>query len=279
MIVAGSASVPLAREAALLKKEALVEVQTKRFPDGELYVRVPESEGGKATVIQSTNQPDGNLLELFLTVDALRNQGVRDIEVIMPYYGYSRQDKIFLPGEALTARLIAQTLKGLGAAGIKTVDCHFFRERGTFEEWGIPIINTTASGIIAEHVKQNFPPSDFLVVSPDETASENALNAAKILGCGVACFDKKRNRITGEITTIGQKAVCGTALMLDDIIAGGGTMMKAAALVDAGKKIFACTHGIFAGDSLQKLMQMGDVLSTNTIQSAASVISVAKLLV
>lgn len=213
----------------------------KHFKDGELYVKVPKVKG-KVTVVASLQPPAENILELAFILDALKRQNA-DIHLIITYFGYSRQDRINLPGEAVSAKVIANALKGVK---ITAFDVHGRLSRFLRFNNIIP-------------VKQFLPfiPKDVVIVAPDEGAVQHAKYWQKCLDAEIVFLKKSRpSHDVSEITSIKGNVKGRNVLIVDDMISTGGTVIKAAEILkkSGAKNIFvAATHGVFADNALSKL--------------------------
>jgi ribose-phosphate pyrophosphokinase len=274
MIVAGgSASRLLSEELAKELKCRMADLEIKRFPDQECYVKVKESLCGQDVVIVQTTYPDPNIIELFLLQDAVRNSGARSITTVVPYFGYARQDKSFGEGEAVSARLMAKHIS-LGCDRVFTIDIHNI---SVLDAFTVPVQNISAMPAIGRFLAEN---SVDVIVSPDEGSKARASMAAESAGLPWDFLQKKR--IDGNTVEIKPKNldVRGkNVAIVDDIIATGGTVIKAAEQLKAqgAKKVFAaCTHGLFTGGSIPRLEEACDrVLSTDTLERSTSKISAA----
>ncbi|MDD4307911.1 MAG: ribose-phosphate diphosphokinase [Thermoplasmata archaeon] len=273
IVVGGSASGALSRELARQTGCRMADVEIRRFPDEEGYVKVKESLKGQDAVIVQATYPDPNLVELFLLQDAVRNSGAESVTTVVPYFGYARQDKSFTEGEAVSARLMAKHIS-LGSDRAFTVDIH---NVSVLEAFSVPVKNLSAMPAIGRFLAEN---SVDAIVSPDEGSKARASIAAQAAGCQWDFLQKKR--IDGNTVEIKPKNldVSGkTVAIVDDIIATGGTVIKAAEQLrsQGAKKVFAaCTHGLFTGGSLPKLQAACDrVLSTDTLERPTSEISAA----
>ncbi len=278
IIVSGSSSRLLSDHLAAEAGWELASSELRRFPDGESYVRVISPLEKKDVVIVSATFPDGNIIETLLLHDAVVRRKPNSVRLLVPYYGYQRQDKLFKEGESVSAEVIAGVLDNRFEE-IMTVDLHaegvskYIRNTKTK--------NFIASPQIAKHFRRHRIDT---VISPDGglRAVEYAKLAAKELGCEYDYFLKERLDSTNvklypKKVDVKDKAV----LIVDDIIATGGSMIAAIRrLKELGaKRIFAgCTHGLFTGNSLPKLKELADeVISTDTVETEASVVSVAPL--
>jgi len=273
IVVGGSASKSLSGELARQLGCKLADVEIKRFPDEECYVKVQGLGGQDAVIVQST-YPDPNIVELFLLQEAVRDAGAATITTVVPYYGYARQDKSFNDGEAVSALIMAKHL-GQGCDRVFTIDIH---NPSVLVGFAVPVQNLSAMPIIGNWLKEN---DVDVIVSPDEGSKDRASLAAEAAQCPWDFLQK--TRLDGETVEIKPKNldVRGKSVaIVDDIIATGGTMITAANQLKeqgASNVIAACTHGLFTGGSIPKLEAAFDtVISTDTLERSTSKISAAK---
>jgi len=275
MIVAGSASRALAERIASVLGEKVAAFERKKFPDGEIYVRLLEKKMEEPViVVQSLHYPQNdNLVELLFILDLLKQKGVKKMACVIPYYAYARQDKTFLEGELKSAETLATLLKFFGVRFVVTCDLHFNRKEGEFGLFGLPAYNITASALLVAQAKKMLG-EGLVVVTPDFGSEEQA----KAVG-GTSLRKKRIN--SHEVEVWGNASVSGkNVLVLDDIITTGGTIMKAIGLLREGgaKKIaVACTHAACVGGALERIRNAADlVIATDTIPSEVSQVSVAE---
>ena len=247
----------------------------KRFPDGELYVRIGgRFEGEDVVLVQSTRR-DEDLLELFLLEDAIREGGARSLRLVIPYFGYSRQDRRFFPGEAVSARSMARRLE-VDADMVITVDLHSPFNREIFSK---PMREVSGVPAIARLLRRR--PVD-LLVSPDKGAVERCQRMADLLHKPFLSLQKKRIDSEHVEITLPEDAPDITGkhvVILDDVISTGGTIVETAQVlrkVGAEKVIAACTHGLFLKDAFERIKGVAsEILSTDTLDNAAERGSVA----
>ncbi len=277
MLVKGPASPLLCKKLANQTDVETVEVQTQVFPDGERYVKIEEDiEGEKCTLVQTT-YPNQNLLELFMIQNALKENGADFIKVVVPYYSYGRQDKIFEKGEAVSAKAFAKRID-IEADEFYSVDLH---SQEIVDFFDITAENISAMTKLAEYSMGEKNPD--LLIAPDEGAKDIVKDAALSVGLGWDYLEKTRiDANTVEIKPKNIDVEGKSVVILDDIIATGGTMTEAARqLKESGaKEVHAgCTHGLFAGDAKDKLGAVCDsFFCTDTIEQERSEVSVAPLL-
>ncbi len=244
--------------------------EVSRFADGEINVNIPETvRGHKVFVIQSTCNPvNEHIMELLIMIDALKRASAREINVLIPYYGYSRQDRKAKSRQPISAKLVADLLQTAGATRVVAMDLHAGQIQGFFN---IPIDNFRAMPIIAKYLKEKHL-EDICVVSPDHGGAGRARDLGDVLNAPIAIIDKMRPKpnVAAVKNIIGDVAN-QNCIIIDDIIDTAGSIAAAArALKDAGaKKIFVCcTHPLLSGDAVQKLYEapIEEVICTNTIQ-------------
>ncbi len=256
----------------------------KTFPDGEIYVRVPDKLPSTVAIVQ-TLYPDQNtrFLELLLAINAVKNQGVERIIAIVPYLAYSRQDKVFLKGEPISVRVVLEMIHNAGADILMTVEIHNSESLSWFK--GVAV-NIRPFQHIAEHLK-NMPSGETIVVAPDIGAIWRAKSLASVLGTEYDYLVKHRDRITGEIS-IEPKSINVRdkhVVIVDDIISTGGTIAKAS---EALKKLgaasisVAAVHGLFVSNAIEKIKKAGVdrviVTNTTTPPSNVEVVDITSLL-
>jgi ribose-phosphate pyrophosphokinase len=283
MVVGGSASRKLSWEIARELNCRLSQPEIKSFPDGELYVRIPEDlSGEEVIVVQSTPPPQNeNLMELLLLLEAALEQKPRTLRAVVPYLAYARQDKIFKRGEALSFKLVSQCIEKAGAEEVVVVDIH---ERESLSHFSVPVKNVTAAPLLGRYFK-GLNLKDPLFLGPDEKAVQQASRAAKELG---ASFDSlQKERLSPEVVVTSGKDLRmrdRDAVIIDDIISTGGTIAEAAKILkkSGARRIFAaCTHPVLSGNALEKMKAAGveAVVGTNTIENSHSLVSVAPVIV
>lgn len=269
MVFSGTANPDLGQEIATELGEELGKVDISRFADSEIYVRFLESvRGAHVFAIQSLSQPiNDNLMELLIMIDALKRASAERISVVIPYYGYSRQDKKTLAREPITAKLVANLLTAAGTDRVLAMDLHAGQIQGFFD---LPVDHLTALPLIAEYFKEKGL-SDPVVVSPDAGRAKTASKLADRLETTFAVIAKRRPAHNeAEVTHIVGEVKGKQAIMIDDMIDTAGTICRGAeALKKAGaKEIYAaCTHGVFSGAAIEnlKLCPVKEIVVTNTI--------------
>lgn len=271
-IIGGTASTSLAQKLAETVDGELVKTEHKTFPDGECYVRVLENLDGEDVVLVQTTHPDDKIIELFFWQDAIREYIIKRLIVVIPYLGYSRQDKKFEEGEAVSVRALAKRIE-MGCDLLITVDAHSPHTSSYFQ---VPFEDVSGMPAIAEYLKEK---DIELVLAPDAGAIHRAEMVASALGCPFDYLEKKRlDAYTVEVKAKSTDVDGKVALIVDDIISTGGTIAAAANHLKeqgAAKVVAACTHGLFVEDALDKLRKCDDVISTDTIENTTTRVSVA----
>ncbi|MFG6117404.1 ribose-phosphate diphosphokinase [Halobacillus sp. MO56] len=239
------------------------------FSDGEIQINIEESiRGCDVYVVQSTCAPvNQHIMELLIMIDALKRASARTINIVMPYYGYARQDRKARSREPITAKLVANLLQTAGATRVLMLDLHAPQIQGFFD---IPIDHLVGVPILSEYFEEkNF--DDVVVVSPDHGGVTRARKMADILKAPIAIIDKRRPRPNvSEVMNIVGNIEGKTAILIDDIIDTAGTITLAAnALVENGaKEVYACcTHPVLSGPAIERIenSKIKELVVTNTI--------------
>lgn len=239
------------------------------FSDGEIQISIEESiRGSEVYVIQSTSYPvNKHLMELLIMIDALKRASAKTINVVIPYYGYARQDRKARSREPITAKLVANLLETAGASRILTMDLHAPQIQGFFD---IPVDQLLSVPILSEYFLSK-KLKDVVVVSPDHGGVTRARKMADRLKAPIAIIDKRRPRPNvSEVMNIIGDIEGKTAIIIDDIIDTAGTIALAAnALVERGaKKVYACcTHPVLSGPAIDRIQAsaISELVVTNTI--------------
>ncbi|MEE8480776.1 MAG: ribose-phosphate pyrophosphokinase [Desulfobacterales bacterium] len=229
--------------------------KVKTFSDGEIQIEIEETVRGKDIfIVQSTCPPvNDNLVELLLMIDAFKRSAASRITAVMPYYGYSRQDKKVVPRVPISARLIADLLTVAGTNRLITMDLHAGQIQGFFD---IPVDNLFAAPVIIEYIKSKFS-NNLVIVSPDAGGVERARAYAKRLNADLAIIDKRRdapNRVIA-MSVIGD-VTDKVAIILDDMVDTAGTLIEgASAIIEHGaKEVHACcAHPVFSGPAIDRI--------------------------
>ncbi|MBN2027740.1 MAG: ribose-phosphate diphosphokinase [Actinobacteria bacterium] len=277
MIFSGRSYPDLGRQIAGHLGISLGKVDLKTFSNGELYVRYSESvRGSDAFVIQTCSEPiNDNIMELLIMIDALERASAKRISAVIPYYGYSRQDKKTLAREPISARLVTDLLAVAGADRILTMDLHAGQIQGFFSG---PMDHLTAVPLLASYIsRQNL--QDLVIVSPDAGRVKMANKYTDHLGVPMAILHKRRpGHNQAEVLHVIGEVEGKTAFLVDDMIDTAGTLAASSeALMKAGaREVYACaTHGIFSGPARERLDKspLKKVVVTNTLPIPAERLS------
>ena len=273
-IIGGTASKIVAEDLSKELDVPLAETISKRFPDDEFYLRIMENISGEHVIIVQTTYPDPNIVELFLLQNAVEEAGAKEVTIVIPYFGYARQDTKFQEGEPISAKAMAGLIS-LNADRVITVDPH---KEHILDFFSTSAFSCSAVPELAKYLKKK---NIDMILAPDKGALERAKNAAKIIGCEFDYMEKTRiDGTTIEIKPKTLNAKNKNVAIIDDIISTGGTMAKSIGELKkhgANNVIVACTHGLFAGDAVKKLNSAGcnEIISTDTIQNKFSKVKIA----
>lgn len=275
-MVAGTASQTLAKRLADELDCPLADTDIRRFPDLEVYARIKSDVEGKHVILVQTTAPNENLIELLLLQDAAQGHHAAKVTSVIPYYGYARQDQVFHPGEAVSSRAVARAL-ATTADSVITIDPHKEHILDFFFDGAHSV---SAVPQLAEELGRWGVDA---ILAPDKGARDRAQRAAQQLGVPFDHLEKTRLSATEVVMKAKDMDVAGKKVaIVDDMIASGGTMIKAAAQLkeQGATAVFAaCTHGIFTGDAVPKLLAGGidRVLCTDTVEAqGCDVVSAAK---
>lgn len=264
---------PLAEEIASIIGIELGQCEVKRFSDEEIQISIEESvRGCDCFIVQSTSQPaNEHLMELLIMIDALKRASAANIHIVMPYYGYARQDRKSKSREPITAKLVANLIETAGADRVIVLDLHAPQIQGFFD---IPIDHLMSVKLLSDYFieETDLDFDNVVVVSPDHGGVTRARKMADRLKTPIAIIDKRRPKPNvSEVMNIVGEIEGRTAIIIDDIIDTGGTIKQAAqALVDKGaKEVYACcTHPVLSGPAIERLDEsiIKKVVVTNSIQ-------------
>lgn len=271
VLIGGSAHPALNQEISDILGLPLCQTEVKHFADGETYVRILEIVRGRDVfIIQPTCDPvNENLMELLITIDALRRASAGRINAVVPYYGYSRQDRKDRARCPITAKLVANLMTEAGADRVVCVDLHAEQIQGFFD---IPLDKLKAMPIIANYfMTHDFDMEKLIVVAPDIGSVKRSRELAERIGAPLAIIDKRRPQANvSEVMSVIGDVKGKDVLMMDDIIDTAGTIVGASeALKELGaNKIYiSCTHPLFSGPAKQRLMNapIEKLVVTNTV--------------
>jgi ribose-phosphate pyrophosphokinase len=283
MILSGTSNPKLAEMICAKLDKPLGKVDIRRFSDGEVFVEIQENVRGRDVyIIQSASKPvNESLMELLVMIDALKRASAKEINAVIPYYGYSRQDRKVAPRTPISAKLVADLLTAAGATRVVSVDLHAGQIQGFFN---IPFDNLFAQPAVHQFISEKIKPAgEMVIVSPDAGGVERVRNMAKRLDASVAIIDKRRigPNVAKAMNIIGD--VQGkTALILDDMIDTAGTLTEAATAVkDAGATdvYAAATHGVLSGPAIERINNsvIKKVILTDTIPLSEAALACPKI--
>lgn len=254
-LIAGSANKELSLKISDYLNEPLVDTQISRFSDGEVSVQIKENiRGSDVFLICSLSRPvNENIMEMLVTMDAIKRSSANSLTVVLPYYAYARQDRKVKSRVPISAKLMADLLTVSGADRIVAMDLHAGQIQGFFD---IPVDHLYAMPVIVNYIK-DLAKSDIVIVSPDAGGVERARELGKKLGCSLAIVDKRRPEPNvSEVLHIIGDVEGKTAVLVDDLIDTAGTIVNASeALIEKGAlEVYACcTHPVLSGPAFERL--------------------------
>ncbi|XWO14299.1 Ribose-phosphate pyrophosphokinase [Candidatus Hepatincola sp. Pdp] len=269
-IISGNSNLPLAQSIASYLGINLIDTNISKFADQEINVEIKESiRGENVFIVQSTSNPaNDNLMELLITMDALKRGSAASITTVIPYFGYARQDRKSSPRSPISAKLVSNLITSAGAGRLLTVDLHAAQIQGFFD---IPVDNLFGNILFVNDIKNSFDLNNLVIVSPDVGGVVRARSVAKWLGCDLAIIDKRRPQagISMVVNVIGDinKKHC---ILVDDIADSCGTLSNAAdALMEKGAASVSAyiTHGVFSCNAVEKIEKsaLTQLVCTDTI--------------
>ena len=271
ILFSGNANRGIAEKIAQYMEVPLGDVEIRHFSDDEIWIKYKQNiRGADVFIIQPTNSPAQNILELLIMLDAAHRASAERITAVIPYFGYARQDRKDQPRVSITAKLVANLIATAGADRVLTMDLHAPQIQGFFD---IPVDHLYSSTILSDHFKeQNVP--ELTVVSPDIGGITLARAYAKRLHAPLAIIDKRRPKHNeAEIMNIIGEVDGRNILIVDDIVDTAGTLCNAAdALKENGaKEIYvACTHALFSGQAVERISKapIRKIKVTDTVELA-----------
>ncbi|MEJ8777269.1 ribose-phosphate diphosphokinase [Pseudogracilibacillus sp. ICA-222130] len=264
-----NSNIPLAQEISDHIGVPLGKCTVTKFSDGETQINIEESvRGYEVYIIQSTSEPvNENIMELLILIDALKRASAKSINIVMPYYGYARQDRKARSREPITSKLVANLLETTGADRVVTLDLHAPQIQGFFD---IPIDHLQAVPLLADYIKKK-DLKDVVIVSPDHGGVIRARRMADLLKAPIGIIDKRRPKPNvAEVMNIIGDIEGRTAIIVDDMIDTAGTMQLAAdALIEKGAtEVYACvTHPVLSGPAIERIenSKIKELVVTNSI--------------
>ena len=275
-ILSCNSNINLAESISKTLNTQLVKVDVKRFSDMEVFVEVQETVRGEDMfVIQSTSYPaNDNLMELLVSLDALRRASARRITAVIPYYGYARQDRKSGPRTPISAKLVANLITKAGADRILTMDLHAGQIQGFFD---IPTDNLFAAPVFVKDIEDRYKNKPVIIVSPDVGGVVRARAIARRINANLAIIDKRREKAgSSEVMNIIGDVSNHHCIIVDDIIDSGGTICNAAqALIDVGAISVDAyvTHGVLSGSAVSNISNspLASLVTTNSIKATEAV--------
>ena len=290
-IVACNSNRPLAEAVANTLGMKLTLAHIRRFADMEVFVEILENVRGEDVfVMQSTSYPaNDNLMELLITLDALRRASARRITAVIPYFGYARQDRKSGSRTPISAKLVANLITVAGANRVLTMDLHAGQIQGFFD---IPVDNLYAAPLFARDIKEHHPGHDLMIVSPDVGGVVRARDIATRLGSDLAIIDKRRQQAGhSEVMNVIGDVEGRDCVLIDDIVDSGGTHCNAAdALMKHGARTASAyvTHGVLSGGAVARVAESpmtrmtitDSILATKDVAEASNIrqLTIAPLL-
>jgi ribose-phosphate pyrophosphokinase len=273
---------PLAEAISVYLNLPLTKASIRRFSDMEVFVEINENVRGEDVfIIQSTSYPaNDNLMELLVTIDALKRGSARRITAVLPYFGYARQDRKSAPRSPISAKLVANLITVAGADRVLTLDLHAGQIQGFFD---IPLDNLFAAPAFTKEIQTRFNGDDIMMVSPDVGGVVRARAIARRLDADLAIIDKRRERAgESEVMNIIGDVEGRRCILIDDIVDSAGTLCNAAeALIEQGAtSVAACvTHGVLSGGAvarvtsspLELLITTDSILATDAVRVAHNI--------
>ena len=275
-ILACNSNIDLALSISKKLNSKLVKAEVKRFSDMEVFVEVQENVRGEDMfIIQSTSYPaNDNLMELLVSLDALRRASARRITAVIPYYGYARQDRKSGPRTPISAKLVANLITKAGADRILTMDLHAGQIQGFFD---IPTDNLFAAPVFLKDIEEKYKNKPVVIVSPDVGGVVRARAIARRINANLAIIDKRREKAgSSEVMNIIGDVSKHHCILVDDIIDSGGTLCNAArALIDVGAISVDAyvTHGVLSGSAVSNISNspLSTLVTTDSIKATEAV--------
>ena len=281
-ILTGNSNRPLAEAISAYLNLPLTRASVRRFADMEVFVEINENVRGEDVfVVQSTSFPaNDNLMELLVTLDALKRGSARRVTAVLPYYGYARQDRKSGPRTPISAKLVANLITSAGADRVLTLDLHAGQIQGFFD---IPTDNLFAAPVLTKDIQGRFSGDDLMIVSPDVGGVLRARAIAKRLDVELAIIDKRRERAgVSEVMHVIGDVADRRCILVDDIVDSAGTLCNAAvALMAAGAAAVSAyvTHGVLSGGAvarvaaspIESLAITDSILATEAVRVSQSV--------
>lgn len=271
-LISGTSNQALAATISEKLSAPLVPTEIETFSNGERRIWIKEKlDNEEVVILQSLSHPtDEKLMELLLLIDAVERLGANEVHVVIPWMGYSLQDKVFRAGEPIAARVVANLISSSYVRRVYLLDLHNSSIAGFFS---VPTSHLTAQELFAQRVTSQFPLEQVVVASPDFGGLKRARGFANTLSVPLVNIDKHRDLYTGEVTAVGMHGEVKDKIVIlyDDVIMSGGTVVSASDILKehgAKETHFIATHGVFAGDAVQKITDssIDSVIITDSIE-------------
>jgi len=281
-ILACNSNRPLAEAISNYLDLPLIKASVRRFSDMEVFVEILENVRGEDVfVIQSTSYPaNDHLMELLVSLDALKRSSARRVTAVVPYFGYARQDRKSSPRTPISAKLVANMITAAGADRVLTLDLHAAQIQGFFD---IPTDNLWAAPVLVKDIQDHHSRQDLMIVSPDVGGVVRARDIARRLDADLAIIDKRRDRAgVSEVVNIIGDVAGRRCIVIDDIVDTAGTLCNAAAaLIETGASgVYAyVTHGVLSGDAVSRvaaspietLIITDSIVATEAVRAAPNI--------
>ncbi len=290
-LVSGNSNIKLSKDIAKYLGVDLLKATIKKFPDKEIFVEIQENVRGEDVfVVQSTSYPaNDHLMELLITIDALKRGSSKSIAAIMPYYGYARQDRKSGPRSPISAKLVANLLSIAGANRALMVDLHAGQIQGFFD---IPTDNLFAAPVFIDDIKKKFNNKELVIVSPDVGGVVRARAIAKRVDCDLAIIDKRREKASvSEVMNVIGEVSKKDCILIDDICDTAGTLTNAANALknkNASSVHAYITHGVLSDPAIErinnspidKMIITDSILARNDVKESSKIeqLSIAPLI-
>ena len=269
-IISGNSNPVLANQISKELKVKIIDVTVTRFSDQEVFVEINENIRGKNIfVIQSTSMPaNDHIMELLITIDALKRASANTVTAVIPYFGYARQDRKVGPRTPISAKLVADVLTTAGIDRLLTIDLHAGQIQGFFD---IPVDNLYAAPVITKDILENYRDKDLVVISPDVGGVVRARGIAKRINGDLAIVDKRRDKANeSEVMNIIGDINNRDCIIVDDIVDTAGTLCNAAeALINEGANSVSAyiTHGVLSGPAIERIQnsKLKELVITDSI--------------
>ena len=281
-IISGNSNPVLANQISTELKVKIIDVSVTRFSDQEVFVEINENIRGKNIfVIQSTSMPaNDHIMELLITIDALKRASANTVTAVIPYFGYARQDRKVGPRTPISAKLVADVLTTAGIDRLLTIDLHAGQIQGFFD---IPVDNLYAAPVITKDILENYKDKDVVVISPDVGGVVRARGIAKRINGDLAIVDKRRDKANeSEVMNIIGDINNRDCIIVDDIVDTAGTLCNAAeALINEGAKSVSAyiTHGVLSGPAIERIQnsKLKELVITDSIAPSKLILDASNI--